>query len=91
MESKVPPAAVTELLKLCEQLYFERSVARAILKEYGPAGWEEKYERMLVNKRLQTQAHAVFEGLEQKLTDAQGMEDALRILMQMLPAGGKPN
>ena len=91
MESKVPPMALTELLKLCEQLYLERSVTTAILREYGPADWEQKYERMLANKRFRDQAHALFEGVEQKLTSTQGMKEALDILLQMLPTGGKPN
>jgi hypothetical protein len=71
MGSKVPPGVLTELLKLCEQLYFERSIATAIVKEYGPADWEVKYERMLANKRLRAQTHAVFEGRERKLADTE--------------------
>jgi hypothetical protein len=85
------PTAVTELLALCERFYFERCALEAILKEFGPMDWQEKYQRVLARPDLQARIRVVFSETAERLKHASTAAETLNILLQHLPTEGKPN
>jgi hypothetical protein len=85
------PTAVTELLNLCERFYFERCALEAIIKEFGPPDWEERYQRIIARPDLQARVRAIFSQAGERLRHASTGEKALNILLRHLPTDGKPN
>jgi hypothetical protein len=85
------PMALTELLNLCEKFYFERCALEAILKEFGPLDWQEKYQRILARSDLQARVRAIFCEAAERLKHASTAEETLSILLRHLPSEGKPN
>ena len=82
--------AVQELLKLCEQLYFERCTLEAVLKDSG-IDWEQKYKQALQNLLLRAQVHGIFERAAVRLGDSVRYEASLQSLLAELAATRKPN
>ena len=79
-----------ELLKLCEQLYLERSVLQAVLRESGLV-WEQKYRDAVENPRLRARVHCMFERAEVRLSYAERCEASLQALLAALATKQNPN